>query len=83
MVYIGVIEKPPNERPDSWVRSHFIGSSSKVYVRSDQQHQEHTHVHEINMQDRSGAVVVHAFNPSTWEAEASRFLSSRTAWSTE
>jgi hypothetical protein len=28
-------------------------------------------------------VVVHAFNPSTWEAEAVRFLSSRSAWSTE
>jgi hypothetical protein len=28
-------------------------------------------------------VVMHAFNPSTWEAEAGRFLSSRTAWSTE
>jgi hypothetical protein len=24
-------------------------------------------------------VVAHAFNPSTWEAEAGRFLSSRTA----
>jgi hypothetical protein len=24
-----------------------------------------------------------AFNPSTWEAEAGRFLSSRPAWSTE
>jgi hypothetical protein len=29
------------------------------------------------------AVVVHAFNPSTWEAEAGRFLSSRAAWSME
>jgi hypothetical protein len=29
------------------------------------------------------AVVVHAFNPSTWEAEAGRCLSSRPAWSTE
>jgi hypothetical protein len=26
------------------------------------------------------AVVVHAFNPSTWEAEAGGFLSSRPAW---
>jgi hypothetical protein len=25
----------------------------------------------------------HTFNPSTWEAEAGRFLSSRPAWSTE
>jgi hypothetical protein len=28
-------------------------------------------------------VVVHTFNPSIWEAEAGRFLSSRPAWSTE
>jgi hypothetical protein len=28
-------------------------------------------------------VVAHAFNSSTWEAEAGRFLSSRPAWSTE
>jgi hypothetical protein len=29
------------------------------------------------------AVVAHAFNPSTWEAEAGRFLNLRPAWSTE
>jgi hypothetical protein len=29
------------------------------------------------------AVVVHTFNPSTWEAEAGRYLSLRPAWSTE
>jgi hypothetical protein len=28
-------------------------------------------------------VVAHAFNPSTWEVEAGRFLSSRPGWSTE
>ena len=28
-------------------------------------------------------MVLHAFNPSTWEAEAGGFLSSRPAWSTE
>ena len=28
-------------------------------------------------------VVTHAFDPSTWEAEVGRFLSSRPAWSTE
>jgi hypothetical protein len=28
-------------------------------------------------------VVAHAFNPSTWEAEAGGFLSSRLAWFTE
>jgi hypothetical protein len=31
----------------------------------------------------SWAVVVHAFNPSTWEAEAGGFLSSRTARATQ
>ena len=31
----------------------------------------------------SQAVVAHAFKPSTWEAEAGRFLSSRPVWSTE
>ena len=29
------------------------------------------------------SVVTHAFNPSTWEAEAGRFLSLRPAWYTE
>jgi hypothetical protein len=29
------------------------------------------------------AVVVHTFNPSTWEAEAGGFLSLRPAWSTK
>jgi hypothetical protein len=33
--------------------------------------------------DVGWAVVVYAFNPSTWEAEAGKFLSSRPAWSTE
>jgi hypothetical protein len=28
-------------------------------------------------------VVAHAFNPSTWKAEAGEFLSSRPAWSTK
>jgi hypothetical protein len=28
-------------------------------------------------------MVVHAFNPSTWEAEAEEVLSSRPAWSTK
>jgi hypothetical protein len=28
-------------------------------------------------------MVAHAFNPSTWEAEAGKFLSSRPAWSTD
>jgi hypothetical protein len=31
----------------------------------------------------TATVVAYAFNPSTWEAEAGGFLSSRPAWSTE
>jgi hypothetical protein len=37
----------------------------------------------IRNQEKSRAVVAHAFNPSTWEAEAGGFLSLRSAWSTE
>jgi hypothetical protein len=35
-----------------------------------------------NLLEKSRVVVAHAFNPSTWEAEAGGFLSSRPAWST-
>jgi hypothetical protein len=38
---------------------------------------------KIKTEPDSRAVVAHAFNPSTWEAEAGGFLSSRSAWSTE
>jgi hypothetical protein len=38
---------------------------------------------DIKKSAQSRAVVAHAFNPSTWEAEAGRFLSSRPAWSTK
>jgi hypothetical protein len=36
-----------------------------------------------NKTNNKPGMVVHAFNPSTWEAEAGRFLSLRPAWSTE
>jgi hypothetical protein len=39
-----------------------------------------THTHKIKVR---WAVVAHAFNPSTWEAEAGGFLSLRPAWSTK
>ena len=41
----------------------------------------HTHTHTHTKPKPN--VVVHPFNPSTWEAEAGNSLSSRPAWSTE
>jgi hypothetical protein len=35
------------------------------------------------LQSFTQAVVAHAFNPSTWEAEAGGFLSLRPAWFTK
>jgi hypothetical protein len=37
----------------------------------------------FKVQEVKPGVVVHTFNPSTREAEAGRFLSSRPAWSTK
>jgi hypothetical protein len=37
----------------------------------------------LKMVNGKPGVVVHAFNPSTWVAEAGGFLSSRPAWSTK
>jgi hypothetical protein len=37
--------------------------------------------HSFQLKHKPG-VVAHTFNPSTWEAEAGRFLSSRPTWST-
>ena len=36
-----------------------------------------------SLKRRGQGVVAHSFNPSTWEAEAGGFLSSRPAWSTK
>jgi hypothetical protein len=37
----------------------------------------------LRMKSSCQTVVVHTFNPSTWEAEAGGFLSSRLAWFTK
>ena len=37
----------------------------------------------LKIKTKSQAVAVHGFNPSTWEAEADRFLSLSLGWSTE
>jgi hypothetical protein len=44
---------------------------------------KNTHLHKIKINLKSQAVVVHTFNPSTWEVEAGGFLSSRPAWSSK
>jgi hypothetical protein len=41
------------------------------------------HYNIVSIKNMELGVVVHAFNPSTWEAEAGGFLSSRPAWSTK
>jgi hypothetical protein len=60
--------------------------------QQQQQQQQQQQKKERKEKNRTGqnkkvlekpGVVVHAFNPSTWEAEAGGFLSSRPAWSTE
>jgi hypothetical protein len=38
---------------------------------------------KYKFRNKGRAVVAHAFDPSTWEAEAGRFLSSKPVWSTE
>jgi hypothetical protein len=45
---------------------------------------EKLHLSKVRSRAQRGrAVVANTFNPSTWEAEAGGFLSSRPAWSTE
>jgi hypothetical protein len=37
----------------------------------------------VKEEEEEPGIVAHTFNPSTWEAEAGGFLSSRPAWSIE
>jgi hypothetical protein len=73
------------------------GKHRKRIISQQEKKSMHTHTHSpsflINiriiavnspMKTQSiWAVMAHPFNPSTWEAEAGGFLSSRPAWSTE
>jgi hypothetical protein len=56
------------------------GAKIKLYLKQNKTKQNKT---KQNKTKQEPGVVAHAFNPSTWEAEAGRFLSSRPAWSTE
>ena len=57
----------------------FVGSNICSFCNSKHFLESYLHLKEISC----GVVVAHAFNPSTWEAEAGRFLSLRPAWSTK
>jgi hypothetical protein len=56
-----------------------VGGGDKITKRQKTNKQTNT---QGNWYTERG-MVAHAFNPSTWEAEAGGFLSSRPAWSTE
>jgi hypothetical protein len=61
-----------------------MGSSfSSIFLSREMDHVLHHSIEDIVKCSLCWAVVEHAFNPSTWEAEAGGFLSSRPAWSIE
>jgi hypothetical protein len=66
-------------------RSRFqILNSPKMYYPITTEHMFYMYliINVLKIQMQPG-MVTHTFNPSTWEAEAGGFLSSRPAWSTE
>jgi hypothetical protein len=65
---------------DNFLDRYYIPKLNQEQVKRPISHKE---IEVIKNLPTSRAVVAHTFNPSTWEAEAGRFLSSRPAWSTE
>jgi hypothetical protein len=61
----------------------FFGNFDQLYSKSYIYTNLWAHIHIPLKYRYSQAVVVHAFNPSTWEAEAGKFLNLRPARSTE
>jgi hypothetical protein len=55
----------------------------KEKEKKKKEKEEKLNLRKFKKKEKSQAVVVHAFNPSTWEAEADGFLSSRPTWSTK
>jgi hypothetical protein len=51
--------------------------------RAEQSRAEQSRAEQSREKEKELGVVAYVFDPSTWEAEAGRFLSSRPAWSTE
>jgi hypothetical protein len=71
---------------------YFVQQDGLCYMLSLLTHGKNIYSHPLNLVNMiwvvnskgcSRAVVAHAFNPSTEEAEAGRFLSSRPTWSTK
>jgi hypothetical protein len=75
--YEGILSQ--QQEKDSYLDSRAL---PLVYILEDMKKQN-TRLLFSRMSWSCWAVVVHAFNPSTWEAEAGRFLSLRPAWSTK
>jgi hypothetical protein len=69
-----------HQRADEKLASMFSSSYRSTGERAKEKKNTHTHT---SRGWGSQAVVAHTFNPSTWEAEAGGFLSSRPAWFTK
>jgi hypothetical protein len=65
-----------------WWWSQWLSNMHKASISSPTPQTKHIHT-QMWVQDVMPGMVAHAFNPSTPEAEAGRFLSSRPAWSTK
>jgi hypothetical protein len=70
---------------NNWLKCKCVQNTVCVMVYSQSQHSGGRSVESLTVRGQSGkpGVVACAFNPSTWEAEAGGFLSSRPAWSTK
>jgi hypothetical protein len=66
--------------PDSEKMKDMLRSGRYTYPDRHREIQRQRHTHK---EIQSTGVVAHTFDPSTWEAEADEFLSSRPVWSTE
>ncbi|EDK96865.1 mCG1031692 [Mus musculus] len=67
------MQRKSSRKKQTKQQTRFFGTSKSA---------QDTSISSFQHKDLSG-MVVHAFNPSTWEAEADGSLSSRPAWSTE
>jgi hypothetical protein len=61
----------------------FCESEASLVYKGRSKIAKATQRNSVSKNKTKPGVVAHVFNPSTWEAEAGGFLSSRPAWSTE